>query len=95
MEGTHVVIDGKHYHRDNLHTLPDELNTFDVTSNSNRDCLGFFGELPPVQQLPSVPVQVWRGRIQQQWTIYTMEKGMVFQGSLNLDKDSKLWGCYG
>ena len=47
MEGTHVVIDGKHYHRDNLHTLPDELNTFDVTSNSNKECLGFFGELHP------------------------------------------------
>ena len=47
MEGAHVVIDGKHYHRDNLHTLPDELNSFDVTSNSNRDCLGFFGELHP------------------------------------------------
>ena len=47
MEGTHVVIDGKHYHRNNLHTLPDELNTFDVTSTSNTECLGFFGELHP------------------------------------------------
>ena len=35
MDGTHLVIDGKHYHRHNLHTLPGELNTFDVTSDSN------------------------------------------------------------
>ena len=47
MKGTHVVIDGKHYHRYNLHTLPRELNTFDVTSDSNSDTLGFFGELHP------------------------------------------------
>ena len=47
MEETHVVIDGKHYHRHNLHTLPGELNTFDVTSDSNSDTLGFFGELHP------------------------------------------------
>ena len=47
MEGSHIVIDGKHYHRYNLHTLPGELNTFDVTSNSNSDTLGFFGELHP------------------------------------------------
>ena len=47
MEGTHVVIDGKHYHRHNLHTLPGELNTFNVTSDSNSDTLGFFGELYP------------------------------------------------
>ena len=47
MEGSHIVIDGKHYHRFNLHTLPEELNTFDITSNSNSETLGFFGELNP------------------------------------------------
>ena len=47
MEGTHIVIDGKHYHRYNLHTLPRELNTFNVTSDSNSETLGFFGELHP------------------------------------------------
>ena len=47
MDGTHLVIDGRHYHRHNLHTLPGELNTFDVTSDSNSDTLGFFGELHP------------------------------------------------
>ena len=47
MDGTHVVTDGKHCHRHNLHTLPGELNTFDVTSNSNSDSIGFFGELHP------------------------------------------------
>ena len=48
MEGTHVVIDRKHYHRHNLHTLPGELNNFDVTSDSYSDTLGFFGELHPL-----------------------------------------------
>ena len=47
MKSTHVVIDGKHYHRHNLHSFPSELNTFDVTSESNSDILGFFGELHP------------------------------------------------
>ena len=47
MEVGHIVSDRKHYHRYNLHTLPVELNTFDVTSHSNSDTLGFFGELHP------------------------------------------------
>ena len=47
MEGSHIMIDGKHYHRYNVHTLPGELNTFDATSTSNSDTLGFFGELQP------------------------------------------------
>ena len=47
MEGAHIVIDGKYYHRHNLHTLPGELNTFDVTSTTNDDTLGFFSELYP------------------------------------------------
>ena len=51
MEGTHVVIDGKHYHRHNLHLLPDDLNTFDVTSDNNADTLGFFGELHPFSNI--------------------------------------------
>ena len=58
MEGVHVVIDGKHYHRDNLHTLPDELNTFDVTSNSKKRMSWLLWRTPPIQQFPSVSVHM-------------------------------------
>ena len=27
MEGTHVVLDGTHYYRENIHTLPPELSS--------------------------------------------------------------------
>ena len=47
LEGPHLVVDGKHYHRQNLHTLPDDLNTVAATSKENETVLGFFGELHP------------------------------------------------
>ena len=40
-------MEGKHYHRQNLHTLPDDLDTVAATSRLNDDVLGFFGELHP------------------------------------------------
>ena len=45
MEGPHLVLDGKHFYRGNLHTLPGELDPFDVTSKSDENTLAFFGEL--------------------------------------------------
>ena len=47
LEGPHLVVEGKHYHHQNLHTLPDDLDTVAATSRSNDDVLGFFGELHP------------------------------------------------
>ena len=47
MEGPHLVLDGKHYYRGNLHTLPSELDPFDVTSKSDTNTIAFFGELNP------------------------------------------------
>ena len=47
LEGPHLVVEGKHYHRQNLHTLPDDLDTVAATSRSNDDVLGFFRELHP------------------------------------------------
>ena len=47
MEGPHLVIDSKHYHRLNLHTLPEDLNPVEATSKSNETIVGFFGELHP------------------------------------------------
>ena len=48
MEGPHLVLDGKHFYRGNLHTLPIELDPFDVTSNSDNSTIAFFGELNPL-----------------------------------------------
>ena len=47
LEGPHLVVDGKHYHRQNLHTLPEDLDTVAATSKNNDNVLGFFGELHP------------------------------------------------
>ena len=47
MEGPHLVLDGKHYYRGNLHTLPAELDPFDMTSKSDNTTITFFGELNP------------------------------------------------
>ena len=47
LEGPHLVVDGKYYHRQNLHTLPDDLDTVAATSKENESVLGFFGELYP------------------------------------------------
>ena len=35
LEGPHLVVEGKHYHRQNLHTLPDDLDPVSATSKSN------------------------------------------------------------
>ena len=47
LEGPQLVIEGKRYHRQNIHTLPEDLNPMDVTSKSDSDTLAFFGELNP------------------------------------------------
>ena len=43
-----VVIQRKDYSLNNLHELPDDLNTFKVSSKSNEDTVGFFGEINPL-----------------------------------------------
>ena len=43
-----VVIQGKDYSLNNLHELPDDLNAFKVSSKSNEDTIGFFGEINPL-----------------------------------------------
>ena len=42
MEGPHLVLDGKHYYRGNLHTLPSELDPTEVTSKSDENTVAFF-----------------------------------------------------
>ena len=48
LEGPQLVIEGKRYHCQNIHTLPDDLNPVDVTSKTNDEVLAFFGELNPL-----------------------------------------------
>ena len=48
MEGTHIVLDGTHFYRENIHTLPPELAADKVTSESNEETVAFFGELHPL-----------------------------------------------
>ena len=43
-----VVIQGKDYSLNNLHELPEDLNTFKVSSKINEDTVGFFGEINPL-----------------------------------------------
>ena len=48
LDGPQLVIEGKHYHHQNIHTLPDDLNPMEVTSQSNEEVFAFFGELNPL-----------------------------------------------
>ena len=48
LDGPQLVIDGKRYNRENLHTLPDDLNTTALCSKTNEEVIAFFGELHPL-----------------------------------------------
>ena len=48
LDGPQLVIEGKRYHCQNIHTLPDDLNPMEVTSQSNEEVFAFFGELNPL-----------------------------------------------
>ena len=43
-----VVIDGKDYTLNNLHELPEDINSFKATSKTDDDTVGFFGEANPL-----------------------------------------------
>ena len=47
MENDKLVIDGKKYGVNDLNQLPQKLHPFEVTTKSNEETLGFFGELCP------------------------------------------------
>ena len=48
LDGDHLVIHGKCFSLENLHNLPKELDVFKITSKSNSNTRGFFGELNPL-----------------------------------------------
>ena len=45
LDGPQLVLDGKRYHQNNIHTLPNNLSAMEVTSK--KDTMTFFGELNP------------------------------------------------
>ena len=47
LDGPQLVLDGKRYHRNNLHTLLDNLSATEVTSKTDQNTVAFFGELNP------------------------------------------------
>ena len=48
LEDDHLIIDGKQYTMETLDTLPNALNVFSISSHSNDNTIGFFGELNPL-----------------------------------------------
>ena len=48
LDGPQLVIEGKRFHRQNIHTLPEDLSPMEVTSQSNEEVFAFFGELNPL-----------------------------------------------
>ena len=48
LDGPQLVIEGKCYYCQNIHTLPNDLNPMEVTSKSNEEVFAFFGELNPL-----------------------------------------------
>ena len=48
LEGPYLKLDGKSYHRQNVHTLPEKLSPAEVTSVSNDNSVAFFCELNPL-----------------------------------------------
>ena len=47
LEGPYLKLDGKCYHRQNVHMLPEKLGLAEVTSVSDDNSVAFFGELNP------------------------------------------------
>ena len=41
LDGPQLVIEGKRYHCQNIHTLPDDLNPMEVTSQSSEEVFAF------------------------------------------------------
>ena len=58
LEVDELVIQGKHYTIDKLNKLPSELNVFNLTSKSNENTIGYFGELSPLSNFHPAPFTV-------------------------------------
>ena len=85
MEGTTLKIKGKHYTRENLHQLPEEISAFASTSKSNDNTLGFFGELNPLSNF-HVCFFEWNGiRFHSSEQFIQYQKAMLFKDRKTAD----------
>ena len=55
MEGTDLIIRGKHYSWKNLQDLPENISTHTVSSHQDLQHYGFFGELNPLSNFHAAP----------------------------------------
>ena len=60
LEGDCLVIHAKQFSLENLHNLPKELDVFKITSKSNNNTIGFFGELNPLSNFHPCSFEVNR-----------------------------------
>ena len=58
LEADELIIQGKHYTVDKLNKLPSELNVFNLTSRSNENTIGYFGELNPLSNFHPAPLRL-------------------------------------
>ena len=55
MEGNKLIVKGKTYTTKNMHTLPSGLSTYEVSSRTSDNSIGFFGELSPYSNFHPSP----------------------------------------
>ena len=55
LEGNQLVLDGKQYHKENLHQLPKKLEPMKVATKTTENSIGFFVELCPLSNFHRSP----------------------------------------
>ena len=55
LKGNYLVLDGKRYHKENLHQLLKKLDPMKVATKTTEDSIGFFGELCPLSNFHRSP----------------------------------------
>ena len=60
IEADHLIIHDKQFSLENLHNLPKEFDVFKITSKSNNNTIGFFGELNPLSSFHPCKFEVNR-----------------------------------
>ena len=60
MDGSTLIIKGRNYTLNNLHSLPSEINGFRATSKTDheKNVIGFFGELNPLSNFHPAPFKI-------------------------------------
>ena len=86
MEGPHLVVDGKHYHRQNLHTLPDDLDPIESTSKTNDTIIGFFGELHPFSNFHPCKFKVGEHEFHSSEQFIQMKAAEYFEDKVAMDR---------